>query len=241
LGCITCHDPHGNRAGDAATAFYRSRCLNCHEKRPCKAPARRRNATSPPDDCAGCHMPKSPLNRIAHIAHTNHRIMRRAEEALDPSLDSAGDFDLIYEDGAAPDSRSRAVAYAQAARGLPQFAAQANRFLDQALNADPGDAELTAHAGLLRRDPALLKKALELGSASADVRLVLCELDQAPRQCEVAIDLSPYEPAAYVRLIGLLVKLGDRAAAAKWIIRLRAFDPGNPELADLVRRVGAAQ
>jgi len=175
-------------------------------------------------------MPKSPLNRIAHIAHTNHRIMRRAEEALDPSLDSIGGFDLTYENGTAPDSRSRALAYAQAARGLPQFTAQANRFLDQALNARPGDAELTAQAGLVRRDSRLLKKSLELGSTSADVRLALCELDQAPDQCEAAIALSPYDAAAFVRLIGLYQKAGDRDAAAKWLARLRAFDPvGAPQ------------
>ena len=155
LGCITCHDPHAEPIGPATASFYRRRCQQCHEKRSCIAPARRRNATFPPDNCVACHMPKSPLNRIAHIAHTNHRIVRRPEEALDPSLASAAGFDLVYENGRSPqaeaDLRSRALAYSEAAQGLPAFTGRARRLLEDALKAGPRDADLTAAYGLVLR------------------------------------------------------------------------------------------
>jgi hypothetical protein len=238
LGCITCHDPHTNRSGASAIAYYRSRCQQCHERRPCTAPLRHRNTTSPPNDCVGCHMPKNPLNRISHIAHTNHRILRRPELALDPSLDSRGSLELIYENGQKVELRSQALAYAEAARGLPQFFSRASRLLDEALKANPRDAELTAQAGLVRHDPALLRKTLDLGSKSAEVRIALCELEQALERCQAAIDLSPYDPAPYVRLAGMYLKTGDRSAAAHWVSRLREFDPANPEIGELMRKIG---
>jgi hypothetical protein len=122
LSCITCHDPHVERAGPQAVAYYRSRCLGCHTQRACTAPARRRNATSPPDNCVSCHMPKAGLNRIAHVAQTSHRIFRRAEQALDPSLGS-GSFDLIYESGREPGLRSSALAYGVCQRSPPEQSA----------------------------------------------------------------------------------------------------------------------
>jgi len=239
LGCTTFHDPHAQRP--LAVAWYRSRCQECHVRRPCTASARRRNATSPPENCVWCHMPKNPLNRIPHVAHTNHRILRRAEEALNPLTDAAVSFDLICETGSEPDLRSQALAYGEAAQGLPQFNARAARLLQAALKADPRDPELTARFGLLRRETASLERAVELGSQSAEVRLVLCELKQAARYCEEAIQLTPYDPAPYLRLIDSYLRTGDRRNAAVVLDRLLEFDPANPQLSDLTQRIEGAK
>jgi hypothetical protein len=231
LGCVTCHNPHAERRGPQAVAFYKARCLTCHGPKACTASSRQRASTTPADNCIECHMPKSDLNRIAHIAHTNHRIPRRPEEALDPSLEANRAMDLKYESGRVGDARSRALAYTEAARGLPAFSGRALHLVQDALADNPRDAELTAALGFLRRDPALLEKAVESGSTSADVRIALCEWTAREDACRTAIQQSPYDPRAYVELVRIYARTGDAKRAAEITERLRAFDPGNPELA----------
>jgi tetratricopeptide (TPR) repeat protein len=69
LWCGTCHDPH-QRPTDAE-AYYRTRCLSCHEEQLVKTHPK------PNDDCVGCHMPQRPVTDGAHTAFTDHRIWRR--------------------------------------------------------------------------------------------------------------------------------------------------------------------
>ena len=80
LSCITCHDPHVEPAKQDAPAYYRAKCLDCHNEKSCALPAAVRQRKTPPDDCAGCHMPKRDVQTIAHAVLTNHRIVAQAEE-----------------------------------------------------------------------------------------------------------------------------------------------------------------
>jgi hypothetical protein len=80
LSCITCHDPHEEPAAQDAPAYYRSKCLSCHTEKSCALPLGIRQRKTPPDDCAGCHMPKRDVQVIAHAVLTNHRIVAQAEE-----------------------------------------------------------------------------------------------------------------------------------------------------------------
>ena len=80
LSCITCHDPHVEPAKQEAPAQFRAKCLECHNEKSCALPAATRQRKTPPDDCAGCHMPKRQVQTIAHAVLTNHRIVAQAEE-----------------------------------------------------------------------------------------------------------------------------------------------------------------
>lgn len=80
LSCITCHDPHRQPSPDEAPRYYKFRCLNCHTEKSCALPLEVRTRETPPDDCAGCHMPKQNLKVIAHSSLTNHRIIAREGE-----------------------------------------------------------------------------------------------------------------------------------------------------------------
>jgi hypothetical protein len=81
LGCISCHDPHRLPSPSERVAFYRGRCLACHKGGPgCSLPEETRRAQDAEDSCIRCHMPRSPLADIAHIAETDHRILRQAGE-----------------------------------------------------------------------------------------------------------------------------------------------------------------
>jgi hypothetical protein len=62
LECISCHDPRYEPSPQESPAFYRTRCLRCHTENSCTLPLAKRLAQVPPDDCAGCHMPKRRLS-----------------------------------------------------------------------------------------------------------------------------------------------------------------------------------
>jgi predicted CXXCH cytochrome family protein len=82
LGCITCHDPHVEPSASEAPAYFRGRCLSCHSEKSCAVPLTLRQRKNPPDDCAGCHMPKRDVRIISHSALTQHRIIAESGEAF---------------------------------------------------------------------------------------------------------------------------------------------------------------
>ena len=67
LGCISCHDPHRLPAPATKAAYYRERCLECHEQKGCALPSAERQARGPGEDCIACHMP-----RLADHEHPPH-------------------------------------------------------------------------------------------------------------------------------------------------------------------------
>jgi predicted CXXCH cytochrome family protein len=111
LGCVSCHDPHRKPEPEEAAAFYRDRCLACHADPGCALPLSRRRARSPDDSCIVCHMPRAPLNDIAHTAATDHRIPRA--EGRDPTLpggstsDRGSDLPLVLYHSERFDPRER--------------------------------------------------------------------------------------------------------------------------------------
>ena len=80
LSCVTCHDPHTQPTGQLVSEVFRSRCLTCHTEKSCAVPFAIRQHKVPPDDCAGCHMPKRDVKVISHSVLTNHRIVRESGE-----------------------------------------------------------------------------------------------------------------------------------------------------------------
>ena len=80
LSCISCHNPHLQPSQQEAPAYFRQKCLACHTEKSCAVPLSLRQHKTPPDDCAGCHMPKRDVTVISHSVLTNHRIVAQAEE-----------------------------------------------------------------------------------------------------------------------------------------------------------------
>jgi hypothetical protein len=66
LWCGSCHDPHRVPAPAERAAFFRSRCVTCHEPAECTRGF----------DCASCHMPKMPASDVQHGVFTDHSIPR---------------------------------------------------------------------------------------------------------------------------------------------------------------------
>jgi hypothetical protein len=73
LTCITCHDPHGFPEPANRARYYRDRCLDCHAVNGCKVTKEVLARESPDNDCAKCHMPRTPTE-VPHVSLTHHRI-----------------------------------------------------------------------------------------------------------------------------------------------------------------------
>ena len=80
LNCIGCHDPHVQPSPQETPSYFRQKCLACHTENSCALPLALRQHKTPPDDCAGCHMPKRDVTVISHSVLTNHRVVALAEE-----------------------------------------------------------------------------------------------------------------------------------------------------------------
>jgi tetratricopeptide (TPR) repeat protein len=79
LGCISCHDPHVKPTAQQRIAYFKQRCLACHEDRGCALPRTARLQKSKEDSCIDCHMPRYGATDVVHTAATDHRIPRREE------------------------------------------------------------------------------------------------------------------------------------------------------------------
>jgi hypothetical protein len=90
LRCSTCHDPHFTPSAQEAPAFYRSKCLTCHQSSSCTLPLSERQHTQPiVDNCITCHMPQHLAPKLVKIGArgTSHRITKNDDEPV-PHMDT---------------------------------------------------------------------------------------------------------------------------------------------------------
>jgi hypothetical protein len=129
LACISCHDPHVEPSPQEAPAYFREKCMACHTEKSCAVPLSLRQHKTPPNDCAGCHMPKRDVTVISHSVLTNHRIIAEAEE---PFPDAAFHMttpqlpDLVHLNANparqdAPSPLTLLEAYGQVILGHPEY------------------------------------------------------------------------------------------------------------------------
>ena len=251
LGCITCHDPHVQLHGDKAADYFRERCLNCHPADTCRGPIPKRQATSPPDNCTFCHMPKRAIENIGHSSLTDHRILRTPSEipAVLQGGASAPPIDLILDTKSSGsrdtqlDLRNLALAYSQIAARYPELAERGLAILEQAAAALPSDAEVQSSYGLIfsvarprekERAAQALQKAIDLGSKSAEVRTQLARLLLQKGEVTASMELyqqsilmEPYYTPPYLELARIFSTLNDRKSALELLDRALKIDPGN--------------
>ncbi|MDB5391083.1 MAG: decaheme c-type cytochrome, DmsE family [Planctomycetaceae bacterium] len=73
LTCTTCHDPHAKPGAGTEIAYFRNKCLTCHNEQSCGQARELRIKSHPDDNCVSCHMPRGPTE-IPHFAFTHHHI-----------------------------------------------------------------------------------------------------------------------------------------------------------------------
>ena len=145
MWCGSCHDPHTPPDPAEKVAYFRSKCLSCHQTQDCRAAKEARLANG--DSCTQCHMPRGPANDIQHVVFTDHSIRRKpAGPGAAPASDSAAE--LVPYSSYTATTRDLALAYAVVALRDHNTADRERAFplLKQA--ADQGIADATALAYL---------------------------------------------------------------------------------------------
>ncbi|MDF1700481.1 MAG: cytochrome c3 family protein, partial [Planctomycetota bacterium] len=115
MTCLSCHDPHDPPAPENRKAYFRAKCMACHdESNACRMAPEDRQSAPHGDDCAACHMPRGDTE-IPHFAFSDHRIAihRPADRPPPPPSKS----ELVLEPAGrapalAPAARDRHLAFA---------------------------------------------------------------------------------------------------------------------------------
>lgn len=150
LSCISCHDPHRQPSQQEATAYFRQKCVACHTEKSCALPLSLRQHKTPPDDCAGCHMPKREVTVISHSVLTNHRIVAEAEEpfpevAFQMTTPQLPDLVQLSADPAGQNPPSPLIllqAYAQVLGAHPEYRARYWSVAEQLKATQPGNVQV---------------------------------------------------------------------------------------------------
>ena len=192
LGCISCHDPHQLPAAESRVAFYRERCLKCHDQTSCSLPLEARRSKNKDDSCIECHMPRRSSANVAHAAITDHRVVRRRDRPPEVPLESRsgvqpGQIPLVYfyrdlQERNAPEIlRDLGLAMINIARVEDrdevrrEICSRALPFLDMAVHNDPDDIDAQEAQGFgfwVRGNPRKALATLETALAKVPEREV---------------------------------------------------------------------
>jgi hypothetical protein len=244
LACISCHNPHVQPAPPEAAAYYRAKCLACHTEKSCAVPQSLRQRREPPDDCAGCHMPKRDVTVISHSVLTNHRIVSRAEEPFpdmafhmtSPVLPDLVHLSAVPGTAVTPSPLTLLEAYGQVMLSHPEYRKQYWELARQLEPSQSGNVmvlEALADWSLQKRtaegvDKAIgyLDSAIDRGSSTpadfeqlANLLITARRYPQAVSVLQKAIALIPYDAGLYGLLAKSYVSLGKVREACDVLAR----------------------
>jgi hypothetical protein len=250
LNCITCHDPHVQPTSAEVPAYFRERCLTCHNEQSCKLPLAQRQAQNPPDDCAGCHMPKRDVKVISHAVLTNHRIVATPNEPFPdsafhmttPELPDLLDLTTAPNGQEKPSPLTLLKAYRQVMLSHPEYRERYWKMGKQLEASEPNNVlVLQALADLALQQENLqgvttaieyLDRARKLGSTEPSdfeqLAKMLLAVHQETRALEVlrqGIGLVPYDQNFYRLSLAALSSLREPSEACKVAARASALFP----------------
>jgi predicted CXXCH cytochrome family protein len=259
LRCTTCHDPHEEASKTQSADLYRTKCLGCHDSRPCKLVVIERKKTNPPDNCAACHMPKRAAKNIAHAALTEHRIVRTSEEPFPESAFHASTQvgSHLIEVTATPEAKSPPditlfKAYATLVHeGHDELRSPMNELLDRLSQTAPNDPIVLSARG--RREaisgaPEMaisdFKRAIAAGSTDRADFVFLAELYSGAHKNRKAIETlqlgmaaNPYSPEFPESIAAQFLQLDDYRNASKVIREGLERFPDDSKMRALDRKV----
>ena len=212
MSCTSCHDPHFTPEPSQKAAFFRNKCLACHN-RPDFAQAHHPENK----DCTSCHMPRIGAENIPHVAWTDHRILPRPKEVKSSLQTSdSGSFAPIFSPGATARDLAMAnyLALLEGDRSLEPIAWK----------------ELNADQSLIANDQAALDA---LGNLSAERG----ELKKANQLFQQVLALDPNDLTALSNVGVLLAKEGRLADSISILQKAFARNQDIPGLSMNLARV----
>lgn len=247
LWCGTCHDPHSVPQDDEKAAYFRNKCLGCHQPSDCRGalPAREANG----DNCTACHMPRNPPSDVDHVVFTDHSIRRRPA----PATDSArADANLVPFEGEAS-ARDLGLAYAMLGRreGNATYIDRAFHLLKETAAGGAADARALAYLAEFYRDRKDDARALPLytqvwrmdptqspaAAALGAYRMQYGKIDEAISFWNQALAINPTMLLVRANLAAALLRKG-RADEAQTILRKALeFNPSFQPARDLIKKI----
>jgi predicted CXXCH cytochrome family protein len=257
LGCISCHDPHVSPAPERKTAYYRDRCLRCHQEDSCSLTPAIRRGQNPADSCTDCHMPRA-ASKIAHTAGTDHRIRRQADNVprspeplrrLRP-----GEVPLVHFHQNLLDARDRetardlGLALTELSKDHPALAKHvgpiALPLLEEGVQTAPDDVPAWEAKGFLlwllnRKAEGLADLEIALAKApqreltltyAAALATALERSDAAHVYWQRAIHVNPWNSQYHYRLAQLLANQGQWSKAAEASAAALRLNPVSEEI-----------
>ena len=251
MSCFSCHNPHSVPSPAQKAAYFREKCLACHQQRPTNKQSQHYSKNF---DCASCHMPKISSRDVSHTAVTDHRILRKPLELVTQSKPGPG---LIQFGAKENDPRGLGLAYAERAleTGDEFSRSEALRLLTRVLPLYPHDAEVLMHLGYihhirgeldqsavlydaaLRADPQRLAAAIDRGAIYAQRG----QVDRAILLWRGALERNPGSSEAGLNLAISLCARGDRRPAREALRRVLRFNPDLGLAKQLLRDLDSAQ
>lgn len=213
MACTSCHDPHYTPQAAEKAAFFRGKCLSCHNRPEFAAEHHPENK-----DCTSCHMPRTGAENIPHVAWTDHRILARpaGRNPLPSEKIDNGELTAIFSNGAT--ARDLAMANYQALL-------QGDRFREPI-----AWQQLNALGNQIADDKAAQDA---LGNLSAE-RGDRAKAEQAFRR---ALDLDPNDLTALSNLGVLLAKEGKLKESIAMLQKAFARNQDIPGLSMNLARV----
>ena len=234
--------------------------MACHTEKSCALPLAIRQHKNPPDDCAGCHMPKRDIAVISHSSLTNHRIVATAEEPYPDEtfhMTTAQSPDLVHlnavpgKKDSAPPPQTILEAYAQLMGQYPEYRGRYRKVAKQMEAAEPNNVvvlEALADAALAQETAegkaaalGYLERAIKNGAnAPADFESLATLLVGAGRAGDaveplrLGIRLAPFDVTLYRQLAGVYVALGRGADAAEILRQANERFPQNEDVRKLL-------
>ena len=251
LTCTTCHDPHSSPEPADRVAFYRQKCLSCHNT---EAIAVRHHPEQ--QDCATCHMPTRNTADISHEQLTDHDIQRQSKRDSAPILLSdlgsgpaRKPIQLVAVGSTTFTDRELGLAYAQFARQGDQVAGEkAMQLLNKTEASGNADAPVHEQLAFLeqisgskvaaaRQYQATLQLEPHNTTALADLAVLQASsghVEEAIRLLQQTVDLDSSQTIAGMNLAFIECSTGRSKQARELLQRLSVFNPDNPTLRTFV-------
>jgi len=252
MWCGTCHDPHTTPEPAEKAAYFRGKCLTCHQTQDCRAAGQTRLAKG--DNCTECHIPRGPANDIQHVVFTDHSIRRKP---AGPGVIPASSSELVpYSSFTAPFTatiRDLALAYAVTAardhntvdreRAFPLLKQAAERGMADAralayLAEFYRDAKDDAHAfPLYQRVWSMDRSQYAAAAALGAYQMQRGNLAQAIKLWREALALNPAMILVRVNLAKALLRTGNPGEARGVLEQALRFNPASAEARELLIQI----